>query len=130
MSSVAEPLVLVVVRKSAKRGRGADKARAPARAGYARQDRRIRYLVLAVITYMGLRALTHASLATAYVVARPPTLILRAFHSARTLRTAVYDMEKVNTTQRLAELRKLMKQHQIDVYSVYPPGPYIFCTID
>jgi Xaa-Pro aminopeptidase len=79
---------------------------------------------------MGLRALTHASLATAYVVARPPTLILRAFHSARTLRTAVYDMEKVNTTQRLAELRKLMKQHQIDVYSVYPSGPYIFSTID
>jgi Xaa-Pro aminopeptidase len=79
---------------------------------------------------MGLRALTHASLATAYVVTRPPTLILRAFHSARTLRTAVDDMEKVNTTQRLAELRRLMKQHQVDVYSAHPSGSHIFSTVD
>lgn len=129
-------MVLVVVRKSAKRGRGADKERAPRatrqerlHAGYARQDRDA-YLVLVDITYMGVRALTHASLATAYVVARPPTLILRAFHSARTLRTAVDDMEKVNTTQRLAELRRLMKQHQVDIYSVHPSGPYISNAID
>jgi Xaa-Pro aminopeptidase len=79
---------------------------------------------------MLLRPLTRVSLATAYVVARPPTLYLRALYSARTLRTAVDDMEKVNTTQRLAELRKLMKQHQVDVYSAHPSRPHVRSPID
>lgn len=39
----------------------------------------------------------------------------RAFHASAVLR--LLDMEKVNTSERLAELRKLMKDRQIDVYS-------------
>lgn len=67
------------------------------------------------------RTRTHAPLAAAaYVVARSPAHSLRAFHSARTLHSAAEDMEKVNTTARLAELRKLMKEHQVDVYSAHP----------
>ncbi len=30
--------------------------------------------------------------------------------------SAVEDMEAVNTTDRLAELRRLMKEHNVDVY--------------
>ncbi|KAF2868411.1 putative Xaa-Pro aminopeptidase P [Massariosphaeria phaeospora] len=61
---------------------------------------------------------THAT-APAHVGARASSLLLpfRAFHSSPALQSAL-DMEKVNTTERLAELRKLMKEHQIDVYMV------------
>jgi Xaa-Pro aminopeptidase len=61
---------------------------------------------------------THATL-PAYVVARSLSATRRAFHFSP-VRFAI-DMEKVNTTERLAELRKLMKEHKLDVYSTNPP---------
>ncbi|KAF2731241.1 putative Xaa-Pro aminopeptidase P [Polyplosphaeria fusca] len=57
---------------------------------------------------------THARAAT-YVVARPSISRLRPFHHSSPI---LHDMEKVNTTDRLAELRKLMKEHAVDVYMV------------
>ena len=55
---------------------------------------------------------THA----ACVAKRLPFHPQRAFHASAVLR--LLDMEKVNTSERLVELRKLMKEHQIDVYSM------------
>jgi hypothetical protein len=45
---------------------------------------------------------------------RPPTI--------RRLRSTIVstDMAKVNTTERLASLRKLMKDRSIDMYSAWP----------
>lgn len=53
---------------------------------------------------------THATRAV-YVAAR----FSRALHASSTPRDI--DMEKVDTTARLAELRKLMRERKIDVYS-------------
>jgi len=36
-------------------------------------------------------------------------------------------MDKVNTSDRLAELRKLMKERSIDVYSTMQAPPYKHC---
>jgi Xaa-Pro aminopeptidase len=41
----------------------------------------------------------------------------KAFHTSPTLRAI--DMAKVDTTERLAELRKLMKERNVDVYSTH-----------
>ncbi|KAF2474326.1 putative Xaa-Pro aminopeptidase P [Lindgomyces ingoldianus] len=61
---------------------------------------------------------SHAkSAAWSYVVPRARAVFLRAFHLSPAACTAV-DMEKVNTTARLAELRKLMKDRQVDIYMV------------
>lgn len=60
----------------------------------------------------------------AYVVAAGPHHAFRAFH-ASCLRRAI-DMEKVNTTERLAELRRLMQERHIDVYSMHPPSAAMF----
>ena len=57
---------------------------------------------------------THATHA-AFVATRLPFHSQRTFHASAVLR--LLDMEKVNTSERLAELRKLMKEQQIDVYS-------------
>ena len=57
---------------------------------------------------------SHATPA-AYAAKRLPIHSPRAFHASAILR--LLDMEKVNTSDRLAELRKLMKEHQVDVYS-------------
>lgn len=58
---------------------------------------------------------THAT-AAAYVVRRPS--IARPFHVSAALRAI--DMSKVDTTERLAKLRKLMKERNVDVYSTKP----------
>ena len=58
---------------------------------------------------------THAT-AAAYVVARSRPLAVRAIHASVALRAI--DMAKVDSTARLAELRKLMKQRNVDVYSM------------
>jgi Xaa-Pro aminopeptidase len=59
---------------------------------------------------------THAT-AAAYV-ARKPSIASRAFHASAILRAI--DMSKVDTTERLAELRKLMKERNVDIYSTKP----------
>lgn len=59
---------------------------------------------------------THAT-AAAYV-ARKPTASFRPFHASATLRAI--DMSKVDTTERLAKLRKLMKERNVDIYSTRP----------
>lgn len=59
---------------------------------------------------------THAT-AAAYV-ARKPSIASRAFHASAALRAI--DMSKVDTTERLAELRKLMKERNVDIYSNRP----------
>ena len=56
---------------------------------------------------------THA-IAVVYV-ARKPSIASRAFHASVALRAI--DMSKVDTTERLAELRKLMKERNVDIYS-------------
>jgi Xaa-Pro aminopeptidase len=56
----------------------------------------------------------HAT-AAAYVAAKSRFLSPRAFHASAALR--VIDMAKVDTTERLAELRKLMKERNVDIYS-------------
>jgi Xaa-Pro aminopeptidase len=66
---------------------------------------------------------THATVA-AHVVARPARLAARALHSSPALRAI--DMAKVDTTERLAELRKLMKARNVDVYSTQPDMPCQF----
>ncbi|KAF2637659.1 putative Xaa-Pro aminopeptidase P [Massarina eburnea CBS 473.64] len=58
---------------------------------------------------------THATPAV-HVVRRSNTPFTRAFHACP-IRHAI-DMAKVNTSERLAELRKLMKARSIDVYMV------------
>ena len=63
---------------------------------------------------------THATQA-ACAAKRLPIHSPRAFHQSAILR--LLDMEKVNTSDRLAELRKLMKEHQVDVYSTQAPSP-------
>ena len=60
---------------------------------------------------------THAT-AAAHVGVKHPLLASRAFHSSPALRAI--DMAKVDTTERLAELRKLMKERNVDVYSTTP----------
>jgi hypothetical protein len=57
---------------------------------------------------------THAT-AAVYVAARSRPLAARAFHASAAKRAI--DMAKVDTTARLAELRKLMKERNVDVYS-------------
>ena len=63
---------------------------------------------------------SHTALAawsSTYVAAALPTAITRTFHSSP-VHCSIADMvEKVHTTERLAELRKLMREHKIDVYS-------------
>jgi Xaa-Pro aminopeptidase len=62
---------------------------------------------------------SHAS-ASSYVLTRPAALVLtRAFHSSSILRSLAAMVEKVHTTERLAELRKHMRERNIDVYSTY-----------
>lgn len=51
-----------------------------------------------------------------YVVTRPASVFTRAFHQSHSFFSTAEMVEKVNTTERLAELRKRMKEHQIDVY--------------
>ncbi|KAF1947051.1 putative Xaa-Pro aminopeptidase P [Clathrospora elynae] len=58
---------------------------------------------------------THAT-AAAYAAARRSPFAVRALHASPALRTI--DMAKVDTTHRLAELRKLMKERNVDVYMV------------
>lgn len=66
-----------------------------------------------------LQARSRATAAPALVAARPSRPALRAFHCSAALRAL--DMAKVDTTARLAELRKLMKERNVDVYSTGPP---------
>ena len=57
--------------------------------------------------------------ATAAVYAPRTSLTTsRAFHASAAVRAI--DMSKVNTTERLAELRKLMKERKVDIYSTKP----------
>lgn len=57
---------------------------------------------------------THATPA-AYATRSLTFRCQRAFHAPAIRR--LLDMEKVNTSERLAALRKLMQERQIDVYS-------------
>lgn len=57
---------------------------------------------------------THATTA-AYVAVKRPFPATRALHVSAALRAI--DMAKVDTSGRLAELRKLMKERNVDVYS-------------
>jgi Xaa-Pro aminopeptidase len=57
---------------------------------------------------------SHAT-AAAYVAAKTPFSPVRPFHASAALRAI--DMSKVDTTQRLADLRKLMKERNVDIYS-------------
>jgi hypothetical protein len=50
-----------------------------------------------------------------HVGARHALPVSRAFHSSPALRAI--DMAKVNTTERLSQLRKLMKERNVDIYS-------------
>lgn len=59
---------------------------------------------------------THAT-ASAYA-ARTNPVFTRPFHASARFRAI--DMSKVNTTERLAELRKLMKERKVDIYSTKP----------
>jgi hypothetical protein len=52
-------------------------------------------------------------------------LASRAFHSSPTLRAI--DMAKVDTTARLAQLRKLMKERNVDIYSTHA---YVAVLVD
>lgn len=54
----------------------------------------------------------------AHVATKPQCLATRALHTSPVLRAI--DMAKVDTTERLAELRKLMKERNVDVYSTVP----------
>ncbi|KAH9860205.1 hypothetical protein IAQ61_011989 [Plenodomus lingam] len=58
---------------------------------------------------------THAT-AAAYVAVQASPLAARALHTSPILRAV--DMAKVDTTERLAELRKLMKERNVDIYMV------------
>ena len=58
--------------------------------------------------------LSHATRA-AYVAVKSPFSPVRPFHASAALRAI--DMAKVDTTHRLAELRKLMKERNVDIYS-------------
>lgn len=51
--------------------------------------------------------------------ARTPTTIIniQPIHTSHRSYASV-DMETVNTTERLSYLRKLMKQHGVDIYSI------------
>jgi Xaa-Pro aminopeptidase len=62
-----------------------------------------------------LRILGRHATGAAYVAAKSQFLPTRAFHVSAALR--VIDMAKVDTTERLAELRKLMKERNVDIYS-------------
>lgn len=64
----------------------------------------------------------HAT-AAAYVAVKHPRPVLRALHSAPVLRAI--DMAKVDTTERLAELRTLMKERNVDVYSNHLIGVWL-----
>jgi Xaa-Pro aminopeptidase len=57
----------------------------------------------------------HATKA-AHVAHRLSVSAIRAFHSSPLVRAI--DMAKADTTKRLAELRKLMKERNVDVYSM------------
>ena len=57
---------------------------------------------------------SHAT-AAAYVARKTPPFPVRPFHASAALRAI--DMAKVDTTQRLADLRKLMKERNVDIYS-------------
>jgi|SRR5690242_10427613 len=59
---------------------------------------------------------THAT--AAVYAARNPSVTTRAFYASAALRAI--DMSKVDTTGRLAELRKLMKERNVDIYSTKP----------
>ena len=61
------------------------------------------------------RSLLRTHAIAAVHVARKPSIISRAFHVSAALRAI--DMSKVDTTERLAELRKLMKERNVDIYS-------------
>ena len=62
------------------------------------------------------RILSRSHATAAYVVAKSQYLPTRVFHTSTALR--VIDMAKVDTTGRLAELRKLMKERNVDIYSM------------
>ncbi|CAI6333293.1 unnamed protein product [Periconia digitata] len=64
---------------------------------------------------LAFRSLTRTTSA-AYVVRSSSAVFNKFFHSSP-VRYAI-DMDKVNTTERLAELRKLMKERSIDVYMI------------
>lgn len=68
---------------------------------------------------------THAT-AAAYV-SRKPSIASRAFHTSAILRAI--DMSKVDTTERLAELRKLMKERNVDIYSSKPQPSNAECQL-
>jgi hypothetical protein len=57
-----------------------------------------------------------------HVAVKHPLLASRAFHTSPALRAI--DMAKVDTTERLAELRKLMKERNVDVYSTHSLSRY------
>jgi hypothetical protein len=59
---------------------------------------------------------THATTA-AHVAVRHSLLACRALHTSPLLRAI--DMAKADTTARLAELRKLMKERNVDIYSTH-----------
>ena len=66
---------------------------------------------------------SHA-IAAAYVAAKTPLSSVRPLHASAALRAI--DMAKVDTSNRLAELRKLMKERNVDIYS--RPRPATTCT--
>lgn len=65
-------------------------------------------------------------LQTASIIRRPFYLFLRSYYtnpsiSIRRFSTTApirIDMETINTTERLRDLRQLMKEHKVDVYSI------------
>jgi Xaa-Pro aminopeptidase len=57
---------------------------------------------------------SHAT-AAAHVASKTANFPVRPFHASAALRAI--DMAKVDTTQRLADLRRLMKERNVDIYS-------------
>ena len=68
---------------------------------------------------------THAT--AAVYAARNPSVPSRALHASAALRAI--DMSKVDTTERLAELRKLMKERNVDIYSTKPRSSNAECPL-
>lgn len=60
-----------------------------------------------------------------YAAAKRPNFLFRYYTSSSPLGSIRSDMETVNTTERLAHLRELMKKHEVDIYGI--PSLPVLC---
>jgi Xaa-Pro aminopeptidase len=64
------------------------------------------------------RSLKSTFLRKPSVYSRSPVPSVHSFSSGSSFRSGPLDMETIDTTKRLSQLRDLMKQHKVDVYIV------------